>query len=139
MIARLRRLDDAVARLGAGISTDLLALLARVSLATLFLRSGLLKAEGWADGTTIALFREEYALPLVPPAFAAVAAMGAELVLPPLLLAGLFTRPAALGLLAMTATIQIFVYPAAFDTHGLWAVALLLLLRHGPGRFALGS
>jgi len=111
MIARLRRLEDAVARLGACISTDLLALLARVSLATLFLRS----------------------------AFAAVAAMGAELVLPPLLLAGLFTRPAALGLLAMTATIQIFVYPAAFDTHGLWAVALLLLLRHGPGRFALGS
>lgn len=138
MIATLGRLDGVLDRLGARISADLLALLARVSLATLFLRSGLLKVEGWADGTTIALFREEYALPLVSPAVAAAAAMGAELVLPPLLLAGLLTRPAALGLLAMTTTIQIFVYPAAFDTHGLWAVALLLLLRHGPGRFALG-
>lgn len=138
MIATLRRLDGVAERLGAAISTDLLALLARVCLATLFLRSGLLKAGGWADGTTIALFREEYALPLVPPILAAAAAMGAELILPPLLLAGLLTRPAALGLLAMTVTIQIFVYPAAFDTHGLWAVALLLLLRHGPGRFALG-
>ncbi len=35
------------------------------------------------------------------------------------MIAGLFTRISALGLLTMTAVIQIFVYPGAWMTHGL--------------------
>ena len=46
---------------------EVLAILARVSIGTVFLRSGLLKLDGWASGTTLALFREEYRLPLLPP------------------------------------------------------------------------
>lgn len=133
MIALLSRLDALLAR----IPHELLALLARLSVGTIFLRSGLLKLDGWADGTTLTLFREEYMLPLLPPELASYLATGAELSLPFLLFLGLFTRPAALALLGMTLVIQIFVYPNAFDTHGVWAVSLLYLAKFGPGRLAL--
>ncbi len=56
---------------------------------------------------------------------------------PILLIMGLFTRASALALLGMTLVIEIFVYPNAFDTHGVWAVALLYLAKFGPGQFAL--
>lgn len=133
MIVLLSRLDVLLAR----IPHELLALLARLSVGTIFLRSGLLKLDGWADGTTLTLFREEYRLPLLPPEPASYLATGAELSLPILLFLGLFTRPAALALLGMTLVIEVFVYPNAFDTHGVWAVALLYLAKVGPGRFAL--
>jgi putative oxidoreductase len=58
-------------------------------------------------------------LPLVPPAPAAVVASVAEHVLPVLLVLGFFARLSALGLLLMTAVIQIFVFPGAWVTHGL--------------------
>lgn len=133
MIAVLSRLDALLAH----IPHELLAFLARLSVGTIFLRSGLLKLEGWADGTTLALFREEYRLPLLPPELASCLATGAELSLPFLLFLGLFTRPAALALLGMTLVIQIFVFPNAFDTHGVWAVSLLYLAKFGPGTLAL--
>jgi hypothetical protein len=44
---------------------------------------------------------------------------------------------AALALLIMTLTIQIFVYPNAFDTHGTWAVCLPFLMKYGAGHFSL--
>jgi putative oxidoreductase len=135
MIAFLGRLDA----LSRQIPHDVLAILARLSIGTVFLRSGLLKLDGWADGTTFALFRDEYRLPLLSPEVAASLAMAAELSLPPLLFLGLLTRPAALALLAMTLVIEIFVYPGAFDTHGTWAVVLLYLLKFGPGTVALDS
>lgn len=133
MTAFLLRLDMLLSR----IPHELMALLARLSVGTIFLRSGLLKLEGWADGTTLALFREEYRLPLASPEVASWLATAAELSLPPLLFLGLLTRPTALALLGMTLTIQIFVYPNAFDTHGVWAVALLYLAKFGPGTLAL--
>ncbi len=37
----------------------------------------------------------------------------------------------------MTLVIEIFVYPNAFDTHGVWAVSLLYLAKFGPGSLAL--
>jgi putative oxidoreductase len=116
---------------------DLIALVARIAIGTIFLRSGILKIQGWASGNTLALFKHEYQLPILPPELAAYMATAAELALPPLLIAGLFTRYAALALLAMTLVIQIFVYPNAFDTHGVWAASLLYLMKHGAGAFAL--
>jgi putative oxidoreductase len=133
MIALLRRLDMLLAH----IPHELLAPLARLSIGTIFLRSGLLKLEGWDSGTTLALFREEYRLPLLSPEVASWMATGAELSLPVFLFLGLFTRPAALALLGMTLVIEIFVYPNAFDTHGVWAVSLLYLAKFGPGSLAL--
>lgn len=116
---------------------DLIALVARFAVGTVFLRSGLLKIEGWKEGNTLALFRDEYRLPLIPPELAAYMATAAELALPPLLIAGLFTRYAAFALLMMTIVIQLFVYPGAFDTHGVWAVCLLYLMKFGAGNLAL--
>jgi putative oxidoreductase len=119
------------------IPADLLALLARICVGTVFLRSGLLKLEGWSSGTTLSLFETEYPLPFLPPNITAYLATGAELFFPFLLFAGLLTRFAAFALLLMTLVIQIFVYPNAFDTHGTWAVAFLFLMRYGAGHVSL--
>lgn len=119
------------------IPLDLIALLARICVGTVFFRSGLLKVKGWTAGTTLSLFETEYPLPVIPPEIAAYMATAAELSLPILLFAGFLTRFAALGLLIMTLVIQIFVYPNAFDTHGTWAVAFLLLMKYGAGRLSL--
>jgi putative oxidoreductase len=47
------------------------------------------------------------------------------------------SRLSALGLLTMTAVIQLFVFPDAWITHGLWAAALLVIVAQGPGRLSL--
>ena len=119
------------------IPADLIAILARICLGTVFLRSGLLKLEGWQSGTTLSLFETEYPLPFLSPNAAMHLATGAELFFPLLLSAGFLTRFAALALLIMTLVIQIFVYPNAFDTHGTWAVCLLVLMKYGPGHLSL--
>lgn len=116
---------------------DLIAYIARIAAGTVFFRSGMLKLAGWSEGNTLALFRNEYQLPLLPPELAAYLATTAELTLPLLLFTGLFTRYAAAVLLGMTLVIEIFVYPNAFDTHGVWAVSLLYLMKHGAGHLSL--
>lgn len=113
------------------------ALMLRVFPALVFLQSGRTKVEGFSiKDSTWFLFEHEYALPLIPPPVAAVMATVAEHVLPVLLILGLFTRLSALGLLGMTAVIQIFVYPDAWVTHGLWAAALLAVAARGPGAWS---
>ncbi|GAC1606981.1 MAG: DoxX family protein [Ramlibacter sp.] len=94
---------------------------------------------GWPrlSDSALALFREEYKLPFLSPEIAAPLAAAAEHLLPVLLLAGLATRFSALGLLAMTLVIQLFVYPGAYATHGTWAAVLLYLVARGPGAFSL--
>ena len=125
--ARLDRLPDAPA-----------ALALRLFPAIVFLMSGRTKVDGLAIAdSTWFLFEQEYALPLIPPAVAAVLATVAEHVLPLMLILGLGTRIAALGLLGMTAVIQIFVYPGAWVTHGLWAACLLAVVMRGPGAWSV--
>ena len=103
-----------------------------------FFLSARTKVEGLTiTEATYTLFEYEYALPLIAPRLAAVLATLAEHALPILLFFGLFTRVAALGLLLMTAVIQIFVYPLAWPTHGLWAAALIVLIVQGPERLSL--
>ncbi len=106
--------------------------------AWVFFASGRTKVEGLTiKPATYFLFEHEYALPLIPPHLAAVGATLAEHLLPLLLLLGLMTRGAALGLLGITITIQVFVYPGAWATHGLWAACLLALVARGPGALSL--
>jgi putative oxidoreductase len=114
------------------------ALMLRVFPALVFWQSGRTKVEGLSiKESTWFLFEHEYALPLIPHEVAAVAATVAEHLLPVLLILGLATRLSALGLLGMTAVIQIFVYPDAWMTHGLWAAPLLAVVARGPGRWSL--
>ena len=61
----------------------------------------------------------------------------AEHVFPVLLLIGLATRFSALALLVMTLVIQIFVYPDAYPTHGVWMTVLLFLVARGGGAVSL--
>ena len=134
-VAGLVRRFNAAAGL---IPHDLVALAARLFPAVVFWQSGRTKVEGLAiKDSTWFLFQDLYALPLIPPAWAAVMATAAEHVLPALLVLGLLSRFSALGLLVMTAVIQIFVFPEAWVTHGLWAAALLVVAAQGPGRLSL--
>jgi putative oxidoreductase len=134
------------------IPESLLALLSRFSIAAIFWISGQTKIEGFALNiisgefqlgwprfapSTLFLFREEYALPLLPVELAAGLATLAEHLFPVLLLLGLATRFSALALLIMTAVIQLFVYPDAYPTHGVWASVLLYLMIRGPGAVSL--
>ncbi|WP_339346440.1 DoxX family protein [uncultured Sphingomonas sp.] len=117
----------------------LLLLIARLAIAAIFFLSGRTKVEGLltiTDGT-YELFRSEYALPIVSPEVAAIAATGAEHLFPILLVLGLGTRFAALALIGMTLVIQLFVYPDAWPTHLTWLAILLPLVAHGGGDCAL--
>ncbi|HLP70464.1 MAG TPA: DoxX family protein [Rhizobium sp.] len=116
----------------------LLALLARVSIAGVFWQSGQTKVDGWmVTDSAVYLFENEYRLPLIDPWLAAHLAAAAEHFFPLLLVVGLLSRLSALALLAMTAVIEIFVYPDAWPTHGTWAVCLLVILSRGPGVVSL--
>jgi putative oxidoreductase len=104
----------------------------------IFFRSGLGNIDGFGlNETAFVLFENEFKLPFIAPVPAAYMATAGELFLPPLLWLGLFTRFAATGLLIMTLIIEIFVYPAAYETHGLWSIGLLLIMTFGPGRLSL--
>lgn len=125
----------------ASIGPDLLAVTARLSMAGIFWLSGRTKVTGWLEVTenAVDLFQTEYQLPLIDPSIAAHLAAYGEHLLPIMLVLGLGTRFAAFGMLAMTVVIQIFVYPDAWPTHLSWAALLLLMVRHGAGRFSLDA
>jgi putative oxidoreductase len=131
---------------------SLIAFIARFSIAAVFWKSGQTKVEGFAidliSGTfqlgapklaasTLPLFRSEYRVPLLSPEVAAYLAAFAEHFFPVLILLGFATRFSALALIGMTLTIQLFVYPDAYPTHGTWIALLLLLVAKGPGRLSI--
>ena len=128
--------------------TDLFALLARVPLslhqvlfrlaiAGVFLRAGLTKIASWES--TVALFAEEYKVPVLAPHVAAAMAATFEVGCSLLLILGLGTRLAALPLLGMIMTIQLFVYPQAWSEHLVWGSILLFLLTRGGGALSLDA
>lgn len=135
MFGLIRQINGLLAR----IPDDLVSLALRIFPAMVFFQSGRTKVEGLFSikDSTWFLFEHEYALPLIPSNVAAVMGTTAEHVLPVLMILGLGTRLSALGLLAMTAVIQTFVYPDAWVTHGLWASALLAVVARGPGALSL--
>jgi putative oxidoreductase len=114
---------------------SLLAIPLRLAVATVFWNSAMTKLANW--DTALALFADEYKLPLLPPDLAAHLAVSIELSTPVLLVLGLLTRPAALVLLGMTSVIEIFVYPQAWPTHIQWAAMLLVLLCRGAGTWSV--
>jgi putative oxidoreductase len=116
----------------------LIALSARIFPAAVFWQSGETKVAGWhLKPSAIALFQNEYQLPLIDPAVAAYLSAFSEHLFPVLLVIGLATRFAAFALLFMTAVIEIFVYPGAWPIHGVWATCFLLLIARGAGACSL--
>ena len=120
----------------------------RLAVFSVYWRSVQTKITGWdvlgqhlkfwaVTDSTFTLFQYEYALPVLPYELAAYIATFAEFFLSLAILFGVFTRAGALGLLVMTAVIQVFVYPDAWNVHILWAALLLYLIRYGAGALSL--
>ena len=120
-------------------SAQPLALLAaRLYVAQAFFLSGLTKLRDW--DTTLALFTDEYKVPVLPPEIAAAAGTTGELILPILLALGLGGRFAAAGLsvVNIVAVVSLAeIAPAALQQHILWGTLLVGILLWGPGRWAL--
>lgn len=131
--------NQVAAKLDGLVSHALLAAIARISIAALFLQSGRTKVDGWlhVSDSAIELFRDEYKLPVLSPDLAAHVSAYAEHLFPVLLVLGLFTRLSALALLGMTTVIEIFVYPDAWPTHLSWAGLLLYLVARGAGSISI--
>lgn len=151
-VGRIGGLVNRINALFACLPDSLIAVLGRFSIAAVFWKSGQTKIEGFAadfiageysfgwprlSDSALALFQDEYKLPLIPPEAAAPMAAFAEHLFPVLLLLGLATRFSAFALLVMTLTIQIFVYPDAYPTHGVWGAVLLFLVARGGGTVSL--
>ena len=131
--ARLR-LADLAAMLGR-VPLSIHPLLFRLAIAGVFLRAGLTKISSWES--TVALFADEYKVPLLAPHMAAAMSATFEVGCSTLLLLGLGTRLAALPLIGMIMTIQLFVYPQAWSEHLVWGSILLFLVTRGGGTISL--
>ncbi len=113
-------------------------LLARLYVARVFFTAGLTKIQSWE--TTIALFENEYQVPLLSPGVAAVAGTAGELVLPVLLALGLGGRFAALGLTVVNLVAVLSLAElaeAAAQQHLFWGSLLAALVLWGPERWSV--
>jgi putative oxidoreductase len=110
----------------------------RLYIARVFLMSGLTKIHDWS--ITLALFTNEYHVPLLPPSIAALLGTATELSMPVLLALGLATRFGAFVLFFFN-IIAVVSYAAlpdiAVKDHILWGTMILVLLLCGPGRISL--
>ncbi len=116
----------------------LAALLARLYVAQVFFLSGLTKLRDWE--TTVALFTDEYKVPLLSPPLAAAMGTLGELALPVLLVVGLGGRLPALGLFVVNAVAVISlseIAPAALQQHVFWGSLLAGLAIYGVGPWSL--
>ena len=125
---------------------SLTMLVLRLTLALPFWKSGLTKWDGWFTLSfgAQALFIDEFKLhilgaeyPYPAPVLMAYASAIGEVCFPVLLVLGLGTRYAALGLLGMTAIIQLTVPDGWQNFHLPWASMELAILTFGPGKIAL--
>lgn len=110
----------------------------RVIVASVFFSAGLTKIASWES--TLFLFENEYAVPLLPPELAAWLGTGVELAFPVLLVLGLGTRFSALVLFVFN-IVAVVSYPelgeVGLKDHQTWGLLLLVSLLHGPGALSL--
>ncbi|MCK1710297.1 MULTISPECIES: DoxX family protein [unclassified Bradyrhizobium] len=126
-------------------SPSIVQLVLRFALAVPFWRSGILKWGGFLklNDTAVTLFTDEFMLHLpggpyhypAPTMMAFLSGCG-EIMFPILLILGLGTRFAALGLLFMTIIVELTV-PDGWPVHITWAAMALGIMAYGPGRVSL--
>jgi putative oxidoreductase len=142
VLAGVRRLVAVLASFPVSIAQ--LAL--RFAVAVPFWNSGLTKWDGFLrlSDSAIYLFQEEFRLHLFGAAYAfpapklmAFLSGSGEILLPIFLVLGLGTRFAAVGILAMTAVIQLTIPDGWANFHLPWAAMALAIMTHGPGRISL--
>ncbi len=124
---------------------SLVQLVMRLALAVPFWKSGILKWNGFLklSDTAVTLFTDEFMLHLpggpyhypVPAVMAFLSGCG-EILFPVLLVLGFATRFAGLGLLFMTAIVELTV-PDGWPIHITWAAMALGIMAWGPGRVSI--
>jgi putative oxidoreductase len=114
----------------------------RLYVSSVFFRAGVLKVSDWS--ATLALFHDEYKVPLLPPDLAACVGAFGELTFPVLITLGLAGRFGAAGLFVVNAMAVIsypqlwgFDCPAAIHMHFVWGGILAALVLFGPGKLSL--
>ncbi len=116
----------------------LFAFAIRFYVARVFFLAGLTKIADWS--ITLALFENEYQVPLLSPELAAALGTFAELTLPVLLVAGLASRFTAAALFAVN-IVAVISYPEISDAgvkdHILLGTLLAVTFLYGPGKLSL--
>jgi putative oxidoreductase len=145
-VVSVARFVDRVERIVSAVALpSLVQLVLRFALATPFWKSGILKWDGFfrLSDTAVSLFTDEFMLhlpggpyPFPAPAVVAFLSGCAEIAFPILLVLGLATRFAALGLLFMTLIVELTV-PDGWPIHITWAAMALAIIAWGPGRISL--
>lgn len=110
----------------------------RIWIARVFFLSGLTKIQTWES--TLMLFEYEYAVPVIPFQLAAYMATAGELILPVLIVLGLFTRFGLAGLFVLNLVAAISypdISPAGIQQHIMWGLMMVVLLIHGPKLFSV--
>jgi len=114
------------------------SLAVRLYVARVFFASGLIKIMSW--NSTLALFANEFHVPLLPPTVAAYLGTAAELGLPVLLALGIGTRFAAVALFVFN-IVAVVSYPdlsdAGLKDHMLWGALMLVTFFYGPGKISV--
>ena len=119
------------------------ALLVRVYVGWVFLKSGWLKLQDWDQ--TLSLFESEYKVPLLAPHVAAYVGTAGELVFSVLVILGFAGRLSAIGLFAVNALAVISYAHVLFQEgsaaglgqHYLWGFMLLVIVIYGPGALSI--
>jgi putative oxidoreductase len=113
-------------------------LVVRLFVASVFFKSGMTKIANW--DSTVSLFANEYAVPLLSPEVAALLGTGVELIFPVLLVLGLGARLSAFVLFVFN-IVAVISYPdlgeVGLKDHQTWGLLLLITLLHGPGKLSL--
>lgn len=137
--ARLASIHTQVTGVLGRYASPLFDLVVRLWIARVFFQSGRTKLADWA--ITVALFQDEYNVPLLPPEVAAVMGTTFELGMPVFLTLGLGSRLAALPLIAMTCVIQFALGGANPDydsvEHFYWLFLLGMIVIKGAGPISL--
>ncbi len=110
----------------------------RIYLFNVFFFAGLVKIKDWES--TLLLFEYEYTVPLLPTHIAAYVGTATELILPVLILLGLFTSASAMGLFIfnIVAVLSLDEMPhAAFLLHVIWGILIFSLFLWGAGKVSL--
>jgi len=130
----MKNLYQAFSKFCATFITPIANLAARIYIGySVFFVSGLAKLDDFEE--TIELFQEDWIVPLIPGELSAYLATAGELILPVLLVFGLFTRVGAAGLFVMAAVIQIWVLQ--LNEHYFWMLILALLVGQGGSKISL--
>jgi len=121
------------------------ALGTRWYVAWVFLNSGYLKITDWEQ--TVALFESEYRVPLMSPLWGAITGTASELIFSVLVILGLGSRLAPLGLFAVNAMAVISTAHVLFTDQGIfglrqhqfWGFMLAMLTIYGMGSWSLDT